>query len=459
MMANNNDLRLNGINPLSYLGVNPRTPVPFFSRAFDPTSSDYSNFILGTIWLNTTTEDIWMLVSKADQVAIWVMLCICGTTAGITITGDTGGPLTGTSFIFTGGATGLSFNGAGSTFTLTFSGITANNGDVSLGTDAADFAINIGTDATIGRTINIGDTIGSTSINKLVGGNYTVDGNGSSNYTVFPSVTSGNILIGGTAQSGLILLDGGNVSNTMNIGVGTGTTMINIGTGSASNPISIGADTSRTASVDLNIGGANVTMTGVASVVVANKEYVTINTVTGQLGSDLGPTDSLVLIQTLLGLSGVTSVAFTTGITSAYNNYLLVMNSIDLSSSVTALNKSMIAQISVDGGATYITTGYGFSAIGLFVFEVSVGGGGPTEHEVAGSSTNTLSNFTSGSGYVSNNGSAICSDITTPSEPAEASAGGIYLTPSTIVNAFRITTIDGTALWSAQSISLYGYIS
>jgi hypothetical protein len=379
----------------------------------------------------------------------------------ITITGDTGGPLTGNSFIFTGGSTGLTFNGSGNTETLVFSGITANNGIVNLGTDSTDFAINIGTGASSGRTITIGNMIGTTTIVEEVGGNYSVDGSGSSNFSLASSATTGFVTIGGTAQSGTITLGNSTAANTVNIGIGTATTTINIGTGSGTNPITIGSTTSGNGSISLNSIGSSVALTGVAGVSVANKNYVSIDTVTGQLGSDSGPSGSatLVLIQTISPITNVTSISFTTGITSAYNNYLLVMNSIDLSSSVTALDKSMIAQISVDGGATYITTGYGFSAIGLFVFQVDVGIGGPTEHEVAGSSTNTLNNFTSGSGYVSNNGSAICSDITDPLGPSVAAAGGIYLTPSTIVNAFRITTNDGTVLWSAQSISLYGIVS
>ena len=41
----------------------------------------------------------------------------------ITITGDTGGPLTSSTFMFTGGSTGLTFNGLGLTETLQFAGI------------------------------------------------------------------------------------------------------------------------------------------------------------------------------------------------------------------------------------------------------------------------------------------------------------------------------------------------
>ena len=87
---NNNNFRLNGLNPLAYLGVNPVTPVPFFSKATDPTSTDYANFILGTIWLNTANENIWMLVALTNFQGTWVKL---GTSSGNleTLTGNSGG--------------------------------------------------------------------------------------------------------------------------------------------------------------------------------------------------------------------------------------------------------------------------------------------------------------------------------------------------------------------------------
>ena len=51
-----------------------------------------------------------------------------GAGATITITGDSGGPLTSGSFTFTGGSTGLTFSGAGTTETLTGTLVVANGG-------------------------------------------------------------------------------------------------------------------------------------------------------------------------------------------------------------------------------------------------------------------------------------------------------------------------------------------
>jgi hypothetical protein len=86
----------------------------------------------------------------------------------ISITGNTGGALTGTSFTFTGGTTGLSFGGSGSTQTLTFAGITANGGTVSLATDATTSTINVGTGSGV-KTSTFGST-NTSSTTTIQGG-------------------------------------------------------------------------------------------------------------------------------------------------------------------------------------------------------------------------------------------------------------------------------------------------
>ncbi len=68
----NNNLNLNGYNPLSYMGVNPYSPLPFVINVSNPTTTDYQNFYIGTIWLNSTTQEVWMLVKKYANIATWV---------------------------------------------------------------------------------------------------------------------------------------------------------------------------------------------------------------------------------------------------------------------------------------------------------------------------------------------------------------------------------------------------
>lgn len=76
-MANINQ-RLNGLNPLAYVGVNAVQPPDFLTKNRPPTTNDSKNVYLGQIWLdygtNTppTSNDIYMLVSLDGNVATWV---------------------------------------------------------------------------------------------------------------------------------------------------------------------------------------------------------------------------------------------------------------------------------------------------------------------------------------------------------------------------------------------------
>ncbi len=57
---------------MNYLGVEAPTPPNSVQVARAPTAKDYNNFQLGDFWLNTLTQDVWVLVSKAQKVATWV---------------------------------------------------------------------------------------------------------------------------------------------------------------------------------------------------------------------------------------------------------------------------------------------------------------------------------------------------------------------------------------------------
>lgn len=77
--------RLNGINPLSYMGVNPYTPAPLIIRPVRPTSNDAQNFFIGTLWVllpSSGPEEVWMLVSLVAGQATWVQLYPAGGGSG-----------------------------------------------------------------------------------------------------------------------------------------------------------------------------------------------------------------------------------------------------------------------------------------------------------------------------------------------------------------------------------------
>lgn len=68
------DIRNNGLNPLSYLGVQSYSPVPLVVKTINPTPNDSQNFTLGSMWLNKLTQQLYVLVSLSQSVATWVLL-------------------------------------------------------------------------------------------------------------------------------------------------------------------------------------------------------------------------------------------------------------------------------------------------------------------------------------------------------------------------------------------------
>lgn len=239
-------------------------------------------FIAGITGVTTSNSNMVTINTSTGQLGAATI-----PTSSISITGDTGGALTGASFTFAGGTTGLSFGGSGSTETLTFAGITANAGTVNLGTDNAANAINIGL-GTTARAIHIGDsaaahvvtlgsTTGASSTTQRVGtGNYSLDGVAGSTYTVGASTTTGTIAIGGTAQTGTMTLGSSSGTNIVAIGAGEGATTVNIAGGATSaktvniargavaNAVNIGS-TNTTATTVISSGSGNVTVnTGLA---------------------------------------------------------------------------------------------------------------------------------------------------------------------------------------------------
>ncbi len=195
---------------------------------------------------------------------------------------------------------------------ITIGSSTTNNGTITLGQSVNTNTINIG-NATQGnaktQTINIGNqggsgsgnsssviTIGSdnqsSAITLLVGaGNFVLNGVANSSYTIGTNTTTGNILIGGTAQStGALTLGRSTATNTVTIGssAGNGSTQtINLGTsatsGSTTN-VNIGSTIAGTTTLR-SAGGTAITSLGTAdtSTLLCRNSSNIIATCTGSL--------------------------------------------------------------------------------------------------------------------------------------------------------------------------------
>jgi len=75
--------RRSGANPLAYQGVEASSPPQFVYFRRNPTTKDYYNWRLGTIWLNQVTDTIWMLAhltrtpgapAVGSPLAVWIQI-------------------------------------------------------------------------------------------------------------------------------------------------------------------------------------------------------------------------------------------------------------------------------------------------------------------------------------------------------------------------------------------------
>jgi hypothetical protein len=102
----NGDVALAGTNPVQTVGTSTGVMAVEVQTAQAIASTDATKIGLAAFNSSDFTVDANGFVSATSS-------------ANITITGDSGGPLSGSSFTFTGGSTGLTFAGSGTTETLT----------------------------------------------------------------------------------------------------------------------------------------------------------------------------------------------------------------------------------------------------------------------------------------------------------------------------------------------------
>jgi hypothetical protein len=249
-----------------------------------------------------------------------------------------------------------------------------------------------------------------------------------------------------SAAKSAITLNAG--TNTISVSTDASATTVNIGTGAAAKTVTLGS-TNTSSALTLNSGSGGITATGVASVSVSNKNYVTINTSTGALGSDSGPTPgSLILIQTQT-TAGATSLDFTTGISSTYSTYLVLMRGI-LSASGTPAFQMLY---STNGGSSYLSSNYQTGYNATSYNSATWGNGNSTT--VCNLASLSSSNPSNGFFYIHGLGSAVVANyagqLWQGNGPQQNVIYGSNTT--TTINAIRFNTSSGNIV---GTISLYG---
>ncbi len=302
-MAFNNSFGLPG----AYLGVRSPTPPNFQEYDRLPTPNDWQGYVEGAEWLYVpnkhmpTGRRLFILFSVAGNQALWVEVTSGGGTV-VSLTGNDHVAVfpdgVGNINVVTNGST-VEVTGNPGTFTETIN-FALNN--LLLGSDGATITSGI---ANVGLGLLALNLLSSGSFNTALGiGDLALLTTGNRNTAVGSealseiTTTSDNTAIGADA---LI-----NTTASLNTAVGSGSLSADT---TGSNNIAIGYNagstiTSSSNNIDIgNVGvvadsgviriGTNGThtstyMAGISGVSVANLNFVTINTATGQLGSEAG---------------------------------------------------------------------------------------------------------------------------------------------------------------------------
>jgi len=209
--------RVTGQEPLSYMGVEATTPPQVItSGRYDPTVNNY-NFDLGTIWVNWSTNDAFILVNIEGNVAEWVKI----NNQDLTVNGDTGSAVSVDDEINIIGNAVLETTGSGDTLTIghtsaidgqliiaatgldpAWATVTSSDGTITItggantlditrtgGGGTTDFITDAGTANSVGSQINI---YGGTNINTA-GAGMTVTVNLDNTVTLSGKLTASDL--------------------------------------------------------------------------------------------------------------------------------------------------------------------------------------------------------------------------------------------------------------------------
>lgn len=306
--------KLSGINPLAYQGVEATTPPQLVVNTRRPTSEEWRNFKLGSLWVVTgTIQEVWMLIALANQQATWVEIYPGSGLGNLDFLTDAGIATVLANTIQVVGGAGITTSGAGDTVTISLSGgtpieeidgdtgfITGSTVSIKANADSGSSVVFEGDNATA-MILRVTDNDGN-SIIGFNGGNGTLTGTGNTSLgqaTLF-ALTSGdeNVAIGGITGNALTT---GNNNTLVGTGAGidivSGNNNVALGhqaglsyTGAESNNIVIGAAGTLGDSAKIRIGTQGTQtathIVGIDGVNVGSvAEVVTMSAAGNQLGT------------------------------------------------------------------------------------------------------------------------------------------------------------------------------
>lgn len=293
-----------GLNPTSYMGVTPQQVPALIVEQRSPTNEDRVLGQLGSLWVVNTggrspTFEVWVLVDLTGGEATWVQLFPgAGSSLDFVTDAGTATPVAGVINVL--GGSNMNTAGAGNTVTINLdtsisqptTNASGTQGLYSLG--GHTFLHNYGVAGSQGSNTFVGTDAGNLTNTSNPGYNTGI-GDGS-----LLDLTTGNYnsTLGGLALSRL-------TDGSTNVAVGTGSLEFLVhGNGNTALGYNSGSNYTGSEAGNLlldhtgvlgesdatHIGSSQTTafIAGVAGVTVANTNFVTIDTVTGQLGSQVG---------------------------------------------------------------------------------------------------------------------------------------------------------------------------
>lgn len=266
-------LRLSGINPLAYMGVEPYTPPGLLIQTATPTVNDFQNINVGTFWLIIDPQELWYLASVAGGSATWIQLYPSGGSGGASeFICDTGTANEAGGILNVFGDGRIATSGAGNTVSLHLSGAVPSSFVADTGSaDPSGGVLNILGGSNI-HTLGSGNTI---TINLdddvVISGNFGAAGNATIGGDVtFSSLTDGVLQTDG---SGVVSATNGTNGQVL-IGGGTAPVWANIT--SLGNTVTI---TNGVNSINLESEGGSVGSTVAFSAYQPSDTNVALNTI------------------------------------------------------------------------------------------------------------------------------------------------------------------------------------
>lgn len=346
--------RLTGRNALAYIGVEATTPPQMVTGKVDPTSTESSNFDIGTFWLtkpsNSAATALWLLGGIAQGVATWEQIfpgggsgvtTVNGTTNQITASPTTGNIVLSIPNAFVAPGTITSIGTLTASSNLTVAGTTTLSSLNTSGMVVNSSAGILSTVTTTNHAVQVGNAAGQITSLALGTAGFVLTSNGAGADPSFQASAANITSITGTA-------------NQVTVNPTTGAVIVSL-------PVAIIAPGSVTTTTSLTAGNGFTVSAGTITLTPLATSGIVVNNGTGVI-STLATTNHAVQVGNAAGQ--VTSLAVGTdgqillGATGANPSWVTPTAGSGLSVTATsgALSFAITAPVSIANGGTNATS-------------------------------------------------------------------------------------------------------